>query len=248
MILLLTTLRWAATGFALCFLLPLLVAAIWWSLQDRPASWNAADWGSSGLLPAASASPDAEIRVLSARTGGLKGAASVHSWLVWKRDDARSWSRADVVGWGRPVRRDAYAPDGRWYSNDPFTVASVTGPDAAALIPQLESAIAAYPWAAIGSYRIWPGPNSNTFVAHVLREVPGIGAVLPPNAVGRDWLGPGLVAARDTGGDWSLSAWGYAGLSIGPRSGFEINLLGQTFGLDLARPALKLPGIGRVGT
>jgi hypothetical protein len=27
----------------------------------------------------------------------------------------------------------------------------------------------------------------------------------------------------------------------------ELNLLGLTFGLDLNRPALKLPGIGRVG-
>ena len=27
----------------------------------------------------------------------------------------------------------------------------------------------------------------------------------------------------------------------------ELNLLGQTFGIDLVRPALKLPAIGRVG-
>ncbi len=106
----------------------------------------------------------------------------------------------------------------------------------------------AYPWDDPGSYVIWPGPNSNSFVAHVLREVPEIGLTLPPNAVGKDWFGRGPRALRDAGGDIHLSLWGYAGVSVGPRSGVEINLLGQSFGLDLARPALKLPGIGRVGT
>ena len=186
--------------------------------------------------------------MLAARTGGLKGAASVHSWLVWKADGAARWRRAEVVGWGRPLRRDAYAPDARWYSNDPFFVGSVTGPRAAALLPDLEAAVASYPHDRPGSYRIWPGPNSNTFVAHVLREVPALGLVLPPHAVGRDFIGDGLRATRDAGGDVHLSAWGWAGLSAGPRHGLELNLLGQTFGVDLLRPALKLPGIGRVGT
>ena len=29
--------------------------------------------------------------------------------------------------------------------------------------------------------------------------------------------------------------------------GLELNLLGLTIGVDLLRPALKLPGIGRIG-
>ena len=244
---LLALVRWTALGVTLLFLVPLALAALWWALQDRPASWSMADWGPSGVLPAASAVPGAAIHVLAARTGGLKGAASVHSWIVWKRPGARAWSRADVVGWGRPLRRDAYAPDGRWFSNAPLVVGSVEGAEAARLVPALEAAIDGYPWGGPGSYRIWPGPNSNTFVAHVLREVPGIGATLPPHAVGKDWIGPGLTAVRDAGGDLHLSAWGYLGLSVGPRSGIELNLLGQAVGLDLAHPALKLPGIGRLG-
>lgn len=248
MILLLATLRWSLLAVALLFLLPLALAAIWWSLQDRPASWSMADWGPSGLLPPAAEVPGAAIHVLAARTGGLKGAASVHSWLVWKGEGDRRWHRADVVGWGRALRRDAYAPDGRWYSNAPLVVGSVEGERAARLIPALERAIDRYPWGGLGAYRIWPGPNSNSFVAHVLREVPGIGAALPPHAVGKDWLGPGLVALRDRGGDLHLSAGGYLGLSLGPRTGIEVHLLGQSVGLDLLRPAIKLPGIGRVGT
>lgn len=34
---------------------------------------------------------------------------------------------------------------------------------------------------------------------------------------------------------------------IGFREGVEVNLLGLTFGLDPFGPALKLPGLGRVG-
>lgn len=233
-------------AFVLCFLLPMLLATIWWSTVERPTSWRGADWSASGLLPPAEGVAEARIMVLAARTGGLKGAASVHSWLVWKTANGR-WNRADVVGWGNPLRRNAYAPDGRWYSNAPHVVGSVSGDAAAALIPDLERVIESYPYGGRGGYRIWPGPNSNTFVAHVLRELPQIGLTLPPHAVGKDFIGPGLQARRDAGGDVHLSLGGYAGLSLGPRSGVEINLLGQTFGIDITRPALKLPAIGRVG-
>ncbi|WP_179378913.1 DUF3750 domain-containing protein [Jannaschia marina] len=235
-------------AFAFCFLLPVTASTLWWTTIERPGSWRAADWSSAGVLPAASEVPEAVIHVMGARTGGLKGAASVHSWLVWKPAGIAPWTRAEVVGWGRPVRRDAYAPDARWYSNEPFLIGSLVGEAAAALVPAIEATVDAYPFAERGSYVMWPGPNSNTFVAHVLREHPEIGVALPPHAVGKDYLGAGLRARRDAGGDLHLSAWGYAGLSVGPRRGLEINLLGQTFGLDLAHPALKLPGIGRVGT
>lgn len=239
-------LLWPFLAFTFMFLVPLGGAAAWWSVQDRPSSWRSADWGPSGHLPAAEDVDGAAIYVLAARTGGLKGAASVHSWIVWKDAADQRWTRAEVVGWGRPVRVNAYAPDARWYSNDPFTVGKVTGDTAAALIPRISDVVASYPNDR-GSYEIWPGPNSNTFVAHILREVPELGMTLPPNAVGKDWIGDGAVAMRDDGGDVHLSLWGYAGLSFGPRTGLELNILGQTFGFDIAKPALKLPAVGRVG-
>ncbi|PWJ21961.1 DUF3750 domain-containing protein [Jannaschia seohaensis] len=240
-------LLWPMGLFAVFFLLPALLASLWWAVQDRPSSWRAADWSASGLLPAAAEMPEAAIHVLAARTGGAKGALSVHSWIVYKEAGADRWTRAEVVGWGTPLRRDAYAPDARWYSNAPGFVGSVTGPEAAALIPRIEASIRDYPWARRGDYGIWPGPNSNTFVAHILREVPEIGLTLPPHAVGRDFTGRGPVVTWDAGGDWHLSWSGLAGLSAGPRTGLELHLLGQVFGVDVLRPALKLPGIGRVG-
>ena len=40
---------------------------------------------------------------------------------------------------------------------------------------------------------------------------------------------------------------GYLGLTIGWVEGLEVNFLGAVLGLDIRRPALKLPGIGRLG-
>jgi hypothetical protein len=247
LVLLAALVRYSLAGFALLFLLPSAAALAWWSQQDRPAHWRAADWGPSGVLPPAISVPGPAIHVMAARTGGTKGALSVHSWIVHKRAGDLRWTRHDVVGWGAPVRRDAYGPDARWYSNAPRIIGSVEGASAAAAIPRLESAIAAYPWSRRGDYVIWPGPNSNTFVAYLARAVPEIDVTLPPHAVGRDWLGPGLQAMRDAGGDLHVSISGLAGLSLGPRSGIELHLLGQAAGIDLLRPALKLPGIGRIG-
>jgi hypothetical protein len=31
------------------------------------------------------------------------------------------------------------------------------------------------------------------------------------------------------------------------REGIEVNIIGLVFGVDVRRPAIKLPGIGRVG-
>jgi hypothetical protein len=233
---------------AVLFLVPVLASSAIWALSERPANWRDADWGSSGLLPSPAGDPDAVIYVLSARTGGLKGALSVHSWIVTKRAGQSSYDRYDKVGWGVPVRTNAYPADGRWYSNDPFVVASVHGTRAEMLITKVEAAMARYPHAERGGYRIWPGPNSNSFVAYVLRQVPELDAVLPPNAVGRDFPANGQFFEVDA--DWRdihLSLFGLVGLAVGERSGLEINLLGLTAGLDLARPAIKLPALGRFG-
>lgn len=238
-------LRAVAAFVAVVFLLPTALTFGWWMLKERPPSWRAADWTSSGVLPSARADREAVIYLMAARTGGLKGAFSVHSWIVFKKAGAASYERYDKVGWGMPVRRNAYAPDGRWYSNAPEIVHSVHGEAAQRLIPQIEAAIAGYPHAKRGDYRIWPGPNSNSFVAHILREVPEFGGRMPPNAIGRDYA-PGLVWFGASAGDVRLTMGGLIGMAAGPGSGFELHLAGLVAGFDLARPALKVPAYGTV--
>ena len=233
--------------FVVVFLLPVAATSAWWAMLDRPASWRAANWQSSGVLPPAQA-PGAAIHVLAARTGGLKGALAVHSWIVIKRPGEANYERYDKVGWGMPIRRNGYPADAHWYSNRPFFVHSITGQEAERLIPQVEAAIADYPWRNNGGYRIWPGPNSNSFVAHVLREVPGIGIRLPPNATGRDYA-PGFASVRlaPDRRDLHVTLGGLAGFALGARSGLEVHLLGVVAGVDFVNPALKVPALGSIG-
>lgn len=225
-----------------------MASAAWWAVQERPQGWRAASWRSSGLLPGKPPRDEASIMVLAARTGGMKGALALHSWIVIKKPGMDNYERYDKVGWGNPVRRNAYDADGLWYSNRPFVVGSVTGEEARRLIPQVEAAIAAYPHSRPGGYTIWPGPNSNSFVAHVLAAVPALGFDLPPNAVGRDYR-PGVFALdiAPDGRDLHFTFGGYAGFAAGLRSGLELHFMGLVAGVDIARPALKLPGFGRIG-
>ncbi len=231
----------------LIFLVPLLARAAFYTLGDGPRSWRDADWSSTRILPRAQDYKPARVIVFTGTTGAWKGIFSVHSWIVFKRENATSWTRYDVVGWGNPVRANGWPADGRWYGNLPVAIADVSGTEAEKLIPRVEAVVKDYAYARAGDYRIWPGPNSNSFTAAVLRSVPELGVALPPNAVGRDYRDGFYIGLTDSRTGLELNLWGYAGLKLGWVEGIEINLLGLVAGLDVRHPAFKLPGYGRVG-
>jgi hypothetical protein len=234
------------TIFAL-FLFPLAVHAALYASKDHPASFRDASWASVGMLPPASADRDARLLVFTGRTGRWKGIFAVHSWVVIKPENATTWSRYDVVGWGQPVRSNGWAPDGRWYGDTPRVLVDVRGATATALIPKVKSAIAEYTYRNAGDYRVWPGPNSNTFTATILRAVPELETTLPSNAVGKDFR-PGLYAGlTDSRTGIEASVFGLLGIKLGWVEGVELNFLGLVAGLDLRYPAVKLPGFGRLG-
>jgi hypothetical protein len=127
-------------------------------------------------------------------------------------------------------------------------VGAVEGPAAEALIPKIRGAVARYPYSRMGGYSVWPGPNSNSFVAHVLAAVPEAGIALPPTAVGKDWRDwSGIVGLTPSHTGIQLSLGGLFGVTVGWVEGLEVNVLGLVTGIDLRRPALKLPGFGRIG-
>ena len=213
-----------------------------------PGNWRSADWSSSGLLPAATSNDEAVVYVMAARSGRWKGIFAVHHWLVLKAQGAASYERYEVVGWGTPVRRDNYPADGRWYSSDPEIVHEVRGSAAQTLIPKVRRAVADYPWREYGDYIVWPGPNSNSFVAHIARAVPELGAELDPTGIGKDWLGPGWqTGPMPSGTGWQVSLHGLFGAGASWREGLELHFLGATIGIDFDRPAIKLPALGRIG-
>ncbi len=71
---------------------------------------------------------------------------------------------------------------------------------------------------------------------------------IPANAIGKDyraWDEP--VALSPSGTGVQLSLLGLAGVTVGVEEGVEVNLLGLNLGIDVLRPALRVPGLGRLG-
>lgn len=234
--------------FAAIFIgLPIAAGGAWFYAQGWPTGWRQADWTSAGIAPDPQTDREAIVQVYSARTGRWKGMFAAHSWIVVKPRDADRLVRYDVVGWGQPVRRDGWDPDGRWYGNVPRVVREVRGGEAERLIPEIEAAIARYPYASRGDYRVWPGPNSNTFTAWVARQVPTLGLEMPAIAIGKDYLGDGWnVAPTPSGTGWQASWSGLFGATLAGREGFELNVLGATIGLDWEDLGIKLPSLGTI--
>ena len=156
--------------------------------------------------------------------------------------------RYDYTAWGSPIRVNGFAADGRWFGEVPETVFSADGAEAEKLIPKIKAAIAAYEYRNYGDYRAWPGPNSNTFVAAIIDAVPEMRTALPPTAVGKDFpYDRNWLASTPSGTGFRATLGGYLTLTIGWIEGFEFSLFGGVVGLDIRRPAIKLPGLGRIG-
>ena len=218
---------------------------------DLKAQWSSASRASVGLAPDPAETPEAVVQVYGARAFSWRGAFAVHTWIAVKAENAGSFTTHEVLGWrarrGIPVIATSTGrPDREWYGQPPELYVDIRGPEATALIPQIEAAIRSYPYA--DTYSIWPGPNSNSFTAHVARLAPDLRLDLPPTAIGKDYLGPWRLWARSPSGTgYQLSARGMAGVMVGLDEGLELNLLGLSFGIDPADLAVRLPGIGVLG-
>ncbi len=233
-------------AFLVFFILPVATAAGTMMLRGGPTNWVQWDRSVASQLPPAAEHPEARVLVMAGRTRGLKGAIALHTWVVVKGENERRWRRYDVAGWGDPVRLNWWPPD-LWFGERGTAILDVKGERAQALIPRIDAAIKSYAYANAGDYRIWPGPNSNTFVATILRAIPETGVTLPPDAIGRDFRPWPYLGPTDSGTGVEASLWGVLGLKLGWVEGVEVNVLGLVAGLDLRQPGVKLPGFGRVG-
>ena len=193
---------------------------------------------------------EAVVQIWAARTSGIRGALAVHCWLVLKPPGPTPFERWDVVGrrarTGRiGLQRNARSPREGWGAHRAWRVLDLRGAGAAAAQLEIAALIAAYPhrW----RYRAWPGPNCNSFVAHLARSVPALATALPPLAIGKDWLtGRRLLARAPSGTGWQLSLLGLAGILVAADEGIEIGLGGLVFGCRRRPPGLLLPGVGTV--
>lgn len=233
-------------GVCLLFVAPALIALAVRTLSGQP-HWRDASHASTGLAPRPEQLRDAIVQVYAARTWGRRGGVAVHSWIAAKRTNADRYRRYEVIGWhlrsGSALVVGDGPADARWFSNMPQLLVDLRGPGVDAVIDGIEAAIARYPHS--GEYRTWPGPNSNTFVAHIGRQVPALGVDLPPTAIGKDYLvGGGLFGRAPSNTGYQFSLFGAGGVLVARKEGIEVNLLGLVAGLRAWPPAIKLPGLG----
>lgn len=221
------------------------------ALERLGQNWRELRRDSSGQAPDPVAAPDAVIQVYAARAVGWRGVMAVHTWVAVKPTGAASYTRYEVMGWGvgrgaPAVRVNRAGPDDYWFGSRPELLVDRRGQGVDALITRVRAAVEAYPYPA--SYWTWPGPNSNTFTAYLGRAVPELRLDLPATAIGKDFIPGGLpVAMTPSGTGVQLSLFGLLGLMVGGEEGLELNVLSLTFGVDVKRPALKLPVVGRLG-
>jgi hypothetical protein len=209
--------------------------------------WSQRDRSSSGLAPDPARTPEAVVQVYAARTYGWRGIFAVHSWIILKEAGADHYDRVEVVSWGAgsKIRWNAELPDARWLGAEPAVLGDIRGEAAQALIPAIREAVASYPWGR--TYRAYPGPNSNTFVASIIRAVPGLEADLPANAMGKDWRPlDNAFGLAPSGGGFQVNLYGLLGVLMAPKEGVEVNVLGLSAGLDADPPSLRLPGLGAI--
>jgi len=213
--------------------------------------WRAANRDSVGIAPTPATTPEAIVQIYSARAFNWRGLFSVHTWIATKPANAENFTVHQVLGWNVAKGRSAVVsrrdlPDRRWYDAEPNLIADIRGDEAEALIQPILEAVRQYPYT--DEYRMWPGPNSNTFVANIIRKIPRLNVEMPATAIGKDYLADGMVfGAAPSGSGWQFSIRGVFGILIAKDEGFEVNILGLIFGINFIQPALKFPGIGRVG-
>lgn len=223
----------------------------WFAFGYQPQQWWKADRSSVGLAPLPAEEKGAVVQVYAARTFNWRGYFSVHSWIAAKEKDSDHYLIYQVLGYrlfrgGHAVSVEKDIPDRKWFGAEPHLIEDLRGEAAEKAIVRLNQLVKEYPYDQV--YRIWPGPNSNTFISFLIRHIPELTVELPPNAIGKDWLENHRFFARsESGSGFQFSFFGLFGITIGLAEGLEINILGLNFGIDLWRPALKLPFVGRIG-
>jgi hypothetical protein len=205
-----------------------------------------------GLVPDPAKTPEPVVAVYGARCSSWRGYFGIHTWIALKPAHARAYTIYEIMPRHRHLRGPRStlvirrgAPDTRWFGAVPTLLAQRRGEGVGAMIERIETIVREYPYH--DRYVVWPGPNSNTFVAHVARAVPELALDLPPTAVGKDYLVGRLCARAPSGHGWQVSLFGLLSVLASRVEGFEINVLGLVFGIDPFTRAFKLPLVGRIG-
>src|SRR3990167_5966658 len=117
-----------------------------------PQDWRNASSAPVGLAPDPAVVPEPVVQVYAARAWGWRGLFGVHTWIAAKSENARAYTVYEVIGWRLRWNDSALsirerAPDARWFGNAPELLAEKRGEGAGELIPRIDRAARAYPYA-----------------------------------------------------------------------------------------------------
>lgn len=197
------------------------------------------------VLPRSLAIPDNSETTVALLTGTLghpMDGIARHPWFAVRHKGEATWAIYEVGGGG--TETDPFTQHSPYLKPILHKVWRGEEAEAAAACiekvgPQVKSYIESH-------YVFYPGPNSNTFGDVVLRRCK-LSASLPSTSVGKDWRGiiGGGVTSERTGLQLETPL---VGVKLGLKEGFELHVIGLSFGVDLWPPAIILPlGPGRLG-
>ncbi len=152
--------------------------------------WRTASRKPAGIAPKTETTHEAVIHVYTAPTFGWRGLFAVHTWISVKPSNAKQYTVYEVIGWRQHsgldvLRIEQDEPDRYWYGKKPSLILEKRGQGVDQLIAKIDTAANRYPWK--DTYKIFPGPNSNTFPAWIAKQVPELRLKLPFKAIGSGW-------------------------------------------------------------
>ena len=153
--------------------------------------WRTASREPAGIAPDPSTTKEAVLQIYGASAWGWRGWFAIHTWIASKPTNEASYTVYEVVGWrqrhGLPVMRiEQDLPDRYWYGERPRLLKEFRGEGVDKLIVAVDQAAKSYPWP--DTYKAFPGPNSNTFIAWIAKQVPELGLNLPFSAIGSGYV------------------------------------------------------------
>ena len=165
----------------------ILMLAILLAAGCSNGDWRSASREPAGIAPDPAYTSEAVVQIYAARAWGWRGWFAVHTWIATKGTNESDYTVYEVIGWranrGLPVVRvEIDKPDRYWFGKRPRLLADYRDSEADQLIMQIQTAVNNYPWP--NEYRVFPGPNSNTFTAWVISQVSDLDVRLPFSAIG----------------------------------------------------------------
>jgi len=171
---------------------------------------------------------------------------ATHSYVDYRVNPESDWYRVEVTNPKSGVRMGklkAGVVDKKMRWGERVRILSQTsGENHPNLIPDIRAFAKSYD---DRIYRSYPGPNSNTFIEKMSKEVDGLSVILDHNAIGKEY---GFYLGKTAGGTGIKVQTPILGAAVGLREGIELSALGLSAGASVWPPSIRVPFLPKIPT